>query len=452
MKIAEDITELIGNTPLVRLKRVVDGVKARMYAKLEFFNPGGSVKDRIAVTIIEDAERRGELRPGGTIVEATSGNTGVALAIAAAVRGYKVTCVMPDKMSNEKIQLLRAFGSRVIITPTAVAPEDPRSYYSVAKRIVRETPGAFYANQYFNPQNPLAHYETTGPEIWEQTSGKVDVVVAGMGTGGTISGAARFLKEKKPDVKVVGADPMGSIYYEYFKTGVIREPHVYKVEGIGEDFLPETMDFNYVDEVIRISDRESFLTARRLAREEGIFAGGSSGTAVAAAIKYSRDLPADKTVVVILPDSGYRYLSKMYSDDWMRENLFLEGLGRVKDVLAVKSPIKLITARTTDRVADVIKEMKKYDISQIPVVDDGSLVGIITEVDLLNFMLEGEHNVNAPIADIVNREIAVVEGGTSLEVLSEIFSAGNVAIVVDKGQVVDIITKIDLIDYLASRS
>src|SRR3989441_844783 len=302
-EVYDTVLEVIGRTPLVRLHKVTRGIRADLVAKLEYLNPGGSVKDRIGPAMIEDAERRGLLRPGGTIVEATSGNTGVGVAIAAAVRGYRTIFVMPDKMSEEKIRLLRAFGARVIITPTAVAPEDPRSYYSVSRRIAEETPNSFYANQYANPANPQAHYDSTGPEIWRQTGGRLDVVVASMGTGGTISGAGKFLKERHPGLRVIGVDPVGSVFYDYFKTGTMPEPHTYKVEGIGEDFLPKTMDFSVVDDVVQVSDREAFLTTRRLVREEGLFCGGSGGAAVARALKEAPTPPEDggRPRAVVIP-------------------------------------------------------------------------------------------------------------------------------------------------------
>ncbi|MDR5694393.1 MAG: cystathionine beta-synthase [Armatimonadota bacterium] len=451
-EIADSILEVIGNTPLVRLHKVVRGVRAEVVAKLEYLNPGGSVKDRIGVAMIEDAERRGLLRPGGTIVEATSGNTGVGLAMAAAVKGYKTVFVLPDKMSQEKIQLLRAFGARVVITPTAVPPEDPRSYYSVSRRIAQETPNAFYAGQYHNPMNPRAHYETTGPEIWKQTRGKVDILVAGMGTGGTISGAGRFLKERNSSLTVVGVDPIGSVYTEYFKSGRLGEAHTYKVEGIGEDFLPETMDFSVVDQVVQVTDREAFLMTRRLVREEGIFAGGSSGAALAGALKYLRTLPdhgAGKRVVVIFPDGGARYLSKIFSDDWMREHGFLEsGLGVVADILRGKR-LELITASPGDSIGVVIAKMKQYDISQLPVLEDSGLVGMITEVDLLNHLLEGGYDPEDPIAPIVDPAPPVVNPDTPIEQVAELFISTNAAVVVEQGRVVGIVTKIDLIDHLS---
>ena len=453
--ICNNILATIGNTPLVQLNSVTRGINATVLAKAEFLNPGGSVKDRIGMAIIEEAERRGDLRPGGTIVEATSGNTGVGLAIGAAIKGYKCVFVMPDKMSDEKIRLLQSFGARVVITPTAVQPEDPRSYYAVSRKIADETPNAVYANQYHNPVNPQVHYHTTGPEIWRQTGGKIDVLVVGMGTGGTISGVGKYLKEQNPEVLVVGADPVGSLYYEYFKTGKLGASHTYKVEGVGEDFLPSTMDFDVVDDVVQVSDRESFLMARRLMKEEAMFVGGSAGTAVAAALRYSKDLPAGKMVVVVLPDSGSRYLSKFFNDDWMRQNRFLESdlvEGTVQDILRIKRLSKVIVVSPHDRMMDVINTMKKHNISQVPVVDRGDLKGIITEVDLLNHMVHGApHQKDETIASLVTTDhMELVGSRTSLEALAEIFARGHVAIVLDEQDVVGIVAKIDLIDFLAT--
>ena len=457
----ENILQTIGRTPLVQLNRVVAGVGAgTILAKVEFLNPGGSVKDRIALSIIEDAEQRGALKPGGTIVEATSGNTGAGLALAAAVKGYKCVFVMPDKMSEEKVRYLRAFGARVIITPTAVTPDDPRSYYSVAKRIVAETPNSILANQYHNPANPAAHYRTTGPEIWEQTAGQIDVWIAGMGTGGTITGAARCLKEHNPNIKVVGVDILGSLLYDTWRLGHMpSEPFMktYKIEGIGEDFVPSTLDLGLIDEVVQVDDRESFLMARRLVREEGIFCGGSSGSAVAGLLKSRivHALRADQTAVVLLPDSGDRYLSKLYDDNWMRENGFLSngwGGSRVGDLLNRPDRIDLVTARSDDRMTAVIALMKEYDISQVPVLDgQGQLAGIVTEVDLLEHLLHGghEHDPDETIAPIVNPNVVTVNTTASLEGVLTNFERGKVVIVVDEGKPVGILTKIDLIDLMA---
>jgi cystathionine beta-synthase len=454
-QIHDNVLATIGNTPLVRLNKLARGIRPQLVVKLEFLNPGGSVKDRIGIAMIEDAERRGLLKPGSTIVEPTSGNTGMGLAIAAAIKGYKCIFVMPDKMSEEKIRALRAFGARVVITPTAVEPDDPRSYYSVSKRLAEETPHAFLAGQYWNPANPDAHYRSTGPEIWQQTAGKVSVFVAGMGTGGTISGTGKYLKERNPEVKVVGIDPVGSLYTEYFRTGVLGPAHGYKVEGVGEDFLPSTMDFGVVDDVAQVSDRESFLTTRRLVREEGIFCGGSCGMAVAGALKWLRSpaaeqLSEDDIVVVLLPDSGSRYLSKLFDDNWMRENGFLES-STVGDLVA-EHPREVIAADDKTTVAAAIRLMKTHGISQLPVLDSaGGLHGIISESDLLDYLLNGgamEHGIEG----LHNHEVATVASDTPVEELTSLFGRSAAAVVVDAGKVAGIVTKIDVIDFLASRN
>jgi len=324
MQIISDISRAIGNTPLVKLRKIVDENSATVLAKAEFMNPGGSIKDRMAIYIIEDAEKKGLLKPGGTIVENTSGNTGVGVAIISAIKGYKAIFTIPDKMSQEKIDLLKAFGAEVIVTPTDVPPDSPLSYYETAKRIARETPNSFYLNQYHNLKNTESHYYTTGPEIWEQTEGKIDYFVAGIGTGGTMSGAGKFLKEKKPDIKIIAVDPIGSVYYDYFKHKKLIEPKVYKVEGIGEDMLVENVDFSIIDDIYQVNDKESFIIARRLTKEEGLFVGGSSGSAAKVAVDLAKKVGRDKIIVVILPDSGTRYLSKIYSDRWMKDNGFLD--------------------------------------------------------------------------------------------------------------------------------
>ncbi|HJW83105.1 MAG TPA: cystathionine beta-synthase [Anaerolineae bacterium] len=454
------VLDAVGHTPLVRLNRVVSSLHGMVLAKLEYLNPGGSVKDRIGLAMIEDAEASGRLKPGGTIVEATSGNTGVGLAIAAAIKGYRCVFVMPDKMSEEKVRLLRAFGARVVITPTAVEPDDPRSYYSVSQRIVAETPNSILANQYHNPMNPEAHYRTTGPEIWQQTAGQVKVFVTGMGTGGTLTGAARYLKQQNPGVKVVGVDPVGSLLYDTWRLGrVPDEPFLktYKIEGIGEDFLPGALDLSVCDEVVQADDKESFLMTRRLVREEGLFCGGSSGSAVAGLFKskHVRELERDEIAVVILPDSGSRYLSKVFDDAWMRENGFLEapwGTATAMDVLAAKPMREVIAVAPTDKVRDAIARMQEHDISQMPVISEGRLFGMVTETNLLNHLVSGGNAADDAIAPIVQRQVTTVGSGASLESVMGRFAEASAVIVLDQDRVAGIITKIDLIDYLAAHS
>jgi cystathionine beta-synthase len=459
-RVFDNVLGAIGNTPLVRLKRIGRDLPCPLYAKLELMNPGGSVKDRVGAFIIEQAEKRGELKPGGTIVEATSGNTGVGLAIAAALKGYKTIFVMPDKMSNEKILLLRAYGAKVVITPTAVEPDDPRSYYEVAKKFARETPNAILANQYHNPDNPKTHELSTGPEIWEQTDGRVTDVIIGMGTGGTISGVGRYLKSKNPAIKIVGVDIEGSILTEIWQNkGKIPPgayPKTYKVEGIGEDFLPSATDLSVIDWIERAGDKESFLWARQLVRQEGIFAGGSSGSAIAGALKYCRRLTPDRLAVVILPDSGSRYLSKFYDDKWMREFGFLSmefGETSLADLLIAKPDKTLYTATLGDSMRKVVSVMHERGVSQMPVVGaDGSLVGLIEEVDLLNHMLEKhDHNQDEPIDPLVQNARAVFPAETSLEEAMPSLKSGLALIVVENSRPIGILTKIDVLDYVAGK-
>lgn len=464
-QIHDNILGTLGNTPLVRLNRLARGLRCQIVAKVEYFNPGGSVKDRIGITIIDDAERNGLLKPGGTVVEATSGNTGVGLAIAATLKGYKCVFVMPDKMSEEKIRVLRAYGARVVVTPTNVEPEDPRSYYSVARQIHADTPNSILANQYHNPINPLSHFDATGPEIWRQTAGQIDVFVAGMGTGGTICGVGKYLKQVNPKVQVVGIDPIGSILYDAFYTGRMSEAHVYKTEGIGEDFIPSNYDFSVIDDMVKVSDKETMLMTRRLVREEGIFGGMSSGSAVAGAIRYAadRDLGPDKLVVVLLPDSGSRYLSKVFDDNWMREHRFLESDWAditAATVLARKPQTALVTALDTDPVGDVVAKLKSADISQLPVVGErGQLVGLVNEVGLLSFLLResGSDAARRPIRDagVIDPSVLTLLPNTPVESVISVFTSNKIALVTendgDDKRPIGILTQIDLLDLLAAR-
>src|ERR1700682_2635650 len=409
----ESILDIVGNTPLVRLHQVAQGLKPIVLAKLEQLNPGGSVKDRIGLTMIEEAERTGQLRPGGTIVEPTSGNTGHGLAMVAAIKGYKMIFVMPDKMSSEKISLLKAYGADVVVCPTNVERSSPQSYYSVADRLAREVPGAFPPNQYFNPRHPQAPYKTTGPEIFEQTEGRVDVFVAGMGTGGTITGVAKYLKERKPSVHVVGADPEGSLY-----SGPIAP---YKVEGVGEDFMPGTMDIKLVDEIVQVTDKESFVAARRLAREEGILVGGSSGLALHAAIEVSRERGPDVVVVVLFPDTGRNYLSKFFNDEWMRQNGYLARLGavRIREVLLAhpKGLPKLVTGEAKRSVGEAIDLMQQYGISQLPVVDESNgkgVIGTLQERTLLDRVYRDPAVVTTAVSAAMDAPLRPVGGGAAL--------------------------------------
>jgi len=455
------ILELVGATPIVRLDKLSPRGGAEILAKLEYLNPGGSVKDRIGPPMIEAAEREGKLRPGGTIVEPTSGNTGVGLAIAAAVKGYRCIFVMPDKMSQEKISLLRAYGAEVVITPTAVEHDSPESYYSVSSRLAEEIPGGFKPDQYSNMNNPEAHYERTGPEIFEQTGGgQIDALVISVGTGGTISGVGRYFKEHAPHVLIVGADPEGSVYTATDDTGV----HPYLVEGIGKDTWPETMDPAVVDEWIRVGDRESFLWARRLAREEGILAGGSAGTTLYASYLLAQRLGPGKRVLMLVPDSGRSYLSKIYDDNWMLEHGFVERHApspSVEEVLRAKhggDVPALITISAHQKVGEGIDVMQQYGISQVPVVRDGScdsladVIGSLQDRALLERVFTNPDVLHADVASAMQPPLAAVEAGTTVDdVFSTLTGGTNAVVVARDGKPVGVLTRSDLLEFLAHR-
>ncbi|MBF8295035.1 MAG: Pyridoxal-5'-phosphate-dependent protein beta subunit [Bacteroidetes bacterium] len=449
----ENILETIGGTPLIKLNRIAQGYKPQIFVKVEFFNPGGSVKDRIGLVMIEEAEREGRLKPGGTIVEATSGNTGMGLAIAAALKGYKCVFTMPDKMSIEKIRLLRAFGAEVIVTPTAVPHESPESYTEVAKRIVRETPNSILANQYYNPKNPEAHYQTTGPEIWEQTGGQIDYFVCGIGTGGTISGVGKYLKEKNPGVKIVGVDPRGSLLRDYFYTKKLPTAFSpYKIEGIGQDFVPGALHFEFIDEMIEVTDKESFLMARRMTREEGMFVGGSSGTAIAGTLKLAERLSEKDVVVALLPDTGERYLSKIYNDDWMRENRFLipEKI-TLRYVLQAKRGVnQLISIDPVTTVRKALDLLSEHNVSQLPVIDNGQPVGSVEESELMSSVLESPALFDAPVSSLMEAAFPVVHIEESINQAIALLSKKHPAVLVqDDGKIVGIVTRFDVIEYMS---
>jgi cystathionine beta-synthase len=452
LEVLDSFLDAVGETPLVRLNKISRGLRPTVLAKLEMLNPGGSVKDRIGLRMIEAAERAGLLKPGGTIVEPTSGNTGHGLAIAAAIRGYKCIFVMPDKMSQEKISLLRAYGAEVVITPTAVAPDSPESYYRVADRLTEEIPGAFQPNQYFNEDNPDAHEATTGPEIWRQTDGRITAFIAGVGTGGTITGVARFLKKQNPDILVVGADPEGSIFS--------GDVHPYLTEGIGEDFWPRTFDPSTVDRYVRVTDRDAFRMARRITREEGILVGGSSGTAVVAAVEVARELGPDDVVVVILPDTGRNYLSKLYSDAWLLQYGLTERpeVVRVEEVLGGRhgEVPPLVTVNARDKVRQAIDVLQRYSISQAPVVREDSMdvaqfVGSIRERELLDRIFRDPDALQADVAEVMGPPITMVEFDEPVDVAFEGLQHGPAVLVVKAGQALGVLTRSDFLEYLAHR-
>ena len=450
------ILAAIGQTPLVRLSRVAKDVQPDIYVKADYLNPGGSGKDRIALWMIDEAERKGQLKPGGTIVEATSGNTGVGLALVAAVRGYKTVFTITDKQSREKIDLLKAFGAQVIVCPAAIEPEDPRSYYSVAKKLAREIPGAFYANQYENSANPEAHYRTTGPEIWKDTEGKITHFVCGLGTGGTVSGAGRYLKEQNPKVKVIGVDPYGSLYYEYAKSGSIGKAHAYAVEEIGEDILPGTMDFTVLDDVLQVNDEECFVWARRLAKREGILTGGAGGGCVSAALRVAKDCRKGDVIVAYLPDAGTRYLSKVFNDSWMRELGYADAEVTLTaaDVVRVKrqsgktrAPITVGPNRT---VLQALQTMQQQDISQLPVFEDERSIGTIFEDEILNLALQGKDLRKLIVREVMGAPLPQVASNAPVERVTHLLSHESPAVFVEmEDGKLEVLTKFDLMGTIA---
>jgi cystathionine beta-synthase len=453
-KIASNILETIGQTPLVRLNRITRGVPAAVLAKLETFNPGNSIKDRMAVRMIEDAERAGHLKPGGTIVEGTSGNTGMGLAIAAIVKGYKCVFTTTDKQSKEKVDALKAFGADVIVCPTNVDPEDPRSYYSVSSRLERELPNAWKANQYDNLSNSAAHYEQTGPEIWEQTDGRITHLVVGVGTGGTISGAGRYLKERNPAIKVWGIDTYGSVFKKYKETGIFDKNEIYPyiTEGIGEDFLPKNVDFDVIDLFEKVTDRDAAIMTRRITREEGIFAGNSAGAAVAGLLQLKDRLTRDDLVVVIFHDHGSRYLAKMYNDEWMRQKGFLETAGMtVADLVQSGLSGELCAIESNEPVSKAIRLMSEHDFSQISITNDKRLVGSLNETHLYEELLRSPDVKHQPVERIMQPAFPFVDISTSVELLARMITPANPAVLVRdfKTDKTFIITRSDMIEIMA---
>lgn len=449
----DSVLETIGWTPLIRLSRVTEGIKTPVYGKAEFFNPGGSVKDRIGLAIIEDAERRGQLRPGGTVIEGTAGNTGVALAIAAALKGYRCVFTMPDKMSQDKVRLLKAFGAEVIITPTAVPPDHPDNYVMKAQQLARDTPNSIVANQFYNPVNPQAHYDTTGPELWTQTEGKITHLVGGAGTGGTLSGAGKFLKEQNPDIQIICGDPEGSIYAEYSRTKAKPEGVPYKVEGIGGDKIPATLHLDYVDEFRTVSDKQAFHMARRLAREEGLLTGGSSGLLVSVALDVAREVNDPRAVIcVLLCDTGERYLSKVFNDEWMRENQLLDAERRTaSSLLAAKANggPQLVTVSPPQTVRQALNLMETYGVSQLPIVDGGDCVGSVSEGPLMARVIADPKTLDQPVREVMEAPFPVVDPQFPVERFSEILSRETPAVLVrENGKLAGIVTRYDMLHYI----
>ena len=446
---SKNILGTIGNTPLVKLNKVTSEIDALVLAKVETFNPGNSAKDRMAVKMVEDAEADGRLQPGGTIIEGTSGNTGMGLALVAIIKGYKLICVITDKQSKEKMDILRAVGAKVIVCPTDVEPTDARSYYSVSKRLAQETPNSWYVNQYDNPSNAIAHYEQTGPEIWEQTNGKITHFLVGVGTGGTISGVAKYLKEKNPKIKVWGIDTYGSVFKKYHETGIFDENEIYSyiTEGIGEDIIPKNVDFSLIDGFTKVTDKDAAVYTRKIALEEGIFVGNSAGAVIKGLLQLKEHFKSEDVIVVLFHDSGSRYVGKMFNDDWMRERGFLdEDLTKAEDVIKDHLDKPLIVVRTEELVSHAIERMRKYKISQIPVIDVTGFVGSVDESDLFQSYVADKNVADKPIKEIMGKPFPIVKLNTPIEELSKLFTKENDAVLVDlENGNHHIITKSDII-------
>jgi len=448
-----NILETIGNTPLVKLNKVTKDIPATVLAKIETTNPGNSIKDRMALKMIEDAEKSGKLKPGGTIIEGTSGNTGMGLAIAAVIKGYKCIFTSTDKQSKEKFDALRAFGAEVIVCPTNVDPEDPRSYYSVSSRLEREVPNSWKPNQYDNLSNSQAHYEQTGPEIWEQTEGKITHLVVGVGTGGTISGTAKYLKEKNPAIQVLGIDTYGSVFKKYKETGIFDKNEVYPyiTEGIGEDFLPKNVDFSLIDHFEKVTDKDAALMTREIARKEGIFAGNSTGSAVAGVLQMKDRFQAGDVVVVIFPDHGSRYMGKMYNDDWLRDRGFLKDEKMTaRNIIDKKDNQQIITIDCEKTVLEAINTIKSLNISQIPVTQKGMVIGKITESDILNSLIENPSIKSQPVMNITTSPFPFVDLNTSIDKISAMINKDNIAVLVESDGIIEIITQYDIINAISA--
>ena len=451
MEFKNNILEAVGNTPLIKINRINKGLKPQIFAKLESLNPGGSVKDRIGISMIEAAEKDGKLKPGGTIIEATSGNTGIGLSLACAVKSYKSICVLTDKVSAEKINYLKALGTDVIVVSNALEHDHPDFYINLAKRIEKETPNSIYLYQYGNPANPEAHYKTTGPEIWKQTDGKITHFVTGIGTGGTISGTGRYLKEQNPEIQIIGADPFGSIFKEYKETGNLTEGEPYLVEGIGQDCLPANVHFQYIDRIINVTDQESFHYARLLTKQEGIFCGGSTGTIVAGMIKVAAELDENAVIVFIVCDTGERYLTKFHNNEWLRDKrLEIKETKTLKDIIEAKNLGKereLVSVKSTDRIKTAVELLNSRGFSQLPVIDDGVSVGSVRESQLMTVVLKEPELLDKPISQVMEKSLPPIDDKTEISAVKNYLGDSPAILVTEYGRIIDIVTRYDIIEH-----